>query len=434
MASEATFNHAEVRAQPRVMEAAFTVFLLLVFVGLTPFAVRSPEMMALGESGVSGAGDSMRQVTYLAAFSVIALGAFRKFGADMIALIPLLLALLVVWCVASSLWAAEPGVTFRRAGLEVVIVLSAMWGVEVLGIERALKLFRGVLAAVLIVNWLSIPFIKAAIHQPGEFDPALVGAWRGLYYHKNIAGAVTAISAMVFLFFAIDQKRRIDWLLFFAAAVFLVMTKSKSSMGLLAVTLVAGAGYRIGWSRGLNRSITIVTVMLLGVVGLTVELAGWADISRLISDPQEFTGRAAIWQAEFAFITDHPLFGSGFGSFTDTGAISPLHKYVGGGWIETVAHGHNGYLQLAVEIGIVGFALAILSLLGQPALVFWRRDAIPVPFKAFLFSLFFFIALHNFMESDFLQSDGETWVTFLIMLAMLRQAQAICTSEPGQAP
>ena len=50
----------------------------------------------------------------------------------------------------------------------------------------------------------------------------------------------------------------------------------------------------------------------------------------MLEDPTEFTGRAAIWQAEIAFIRDHPLLGSGFGTFADTGSLSPLHNYVAG--------------------------------------------------------------------------------------------------------
>jgi exopolysaccharide production protein ExoQ len=429
MASDFAIAQPRVRSETWIVEAAFVVFLLLVFVGLTPFAPRMPAILRLGASGTTGSGDIMRQISFLGAFSVLAFGAFRKFGTEAIGLIPLTLGLLLIWCVASSLWAAEPAVTFRRAGLEVVIVLSAIWGIETLGIERSLKILRVILAGVLIVNWISIPLLHNAIHQPGELDPALVGAWRGLYYHKNIAGSVTAISAMVFLFFAVDQKSRVDWLLFFAAAVFVVMTKSKSSIGLLIPALLAGAVYKAAWKNSLDRSIAAVVALIAGVLVLAFALVDWDDIARFISDPQEFTGRTAIWQAEFAFIADHPIFGAGFGSFTDTGAVSPLHNYVSGDWIEAIAHGHNGYIQLIVEIGIVGFVLAILALVVQPALAFWRHDGIPVPFKAFLFSLFAFMAFHNFMESDFLQGDGAVWVSLLMLIAMLRQARAI--SERG---
>jgi hypothetical protein len=72
-----------------------------------------------------------------------------------------------------------------------------------------------------------------------------------------------------------------------------------------------------------------------------------------------------------------------------------------------------------VTIGGVGFILTFLSLIVGPALEFWRngtdRDR-----KTLLFTIFLFVVLHNFLESDFLEGDGPTWVSFLLMLAMLR--------------
>ena len=41
--------------------------------------------------------------------------------------------------------------------------------------------------------------------------------------------------------------------------------------------------------------------------------------------------------------------------------------------------------------------------------------------KSFLFALFVFFSFHNLTESDFLESDGASWVVFLMMLAVLRR-------------
>ena len=141
---------------------------------------------------------------------------------------------------------------------------------------------------------------------------------------------------------------------------------------------------------------------------------------RVLEDPTEFTGRAAIWQAEIAFIRDHPFLGSGFGTFADTGSLSPLHNYVAGTWVEAVAHGHSGYLQLLVTIGGVGFVLTVLALVLMPAAQFWRQRGGDLNLRSMLFSIFVFLVLHNLMESDFLEGDAAAWLSFLLMLAFLR--------------
>ncbi len=139
----------------------------------------------------------------------------------------------------------------------------------------------------------------------------------------------------------------------------------------------------------------------------------------MLEDPTEFTGRAAIWQAELAFARDHLFLGSGFGTFADTGSLSPLHNYVAGSWVEAVAHGHSGYLQILVTIGGVGLLLTVVALIVLPAVKFWQMDGSDLDLKAMLFALFVFFVAHNFMESDFLEGDAPAWVAYLVMLAFL---------------
>ncbi len=397
-------------------EAVFLAFLALAFIGLTPFSPPPTEM--LGAAAQTGAGDFARQLLYLVVFSAIVFMAVRRRGLEAASSLPLVLLVLLAWCVASALWSAEPGVTVRRSGLAVVLVVSAMLGVESVGTERSLVLWRWLLLAVLVVNIVSIRFIPTAVHLPGEADPALVGDWRGLYGQKNIAGSVGAMTALVFLFSPSEKlwRKLFDLAVVAAAVFFTVMTRSKSSMGLLLVAVLAGAIYRLAWRREIDRTIAVIAAAIVLVAAAAFFIADRNAIARLFDNPQEFTGRTEIWRAEIAYIRDHPLLGAGFGTFSDTGGVSPLARYVGG-WVTEASHGHNGYLQLLVTVGAIGFVLAFVSLIVLPAVDFWRRGDIAI--KALLFSLFVFLVLHNLMETDFLEGDGVTWVAYLLLIGML---------------
>jgi O-antigen ligase len=332
------------------------------------------------------------------------------------------------------MWSPEAGVTARRAVLAIMVVLSAMVGVASVGADRALKLWRYVLAGVLIVNWLSIALVPQAVHLPGEIDPSLIGDWRGLYFHKNIAGAVTAITAIVFLFTFLKSLRAVDAILFVGAVGFLIMTHSKASIGLLPVALLIGLIYRLAWRRGIDRLIVTVLLGLTGVLAIAFAIADFPHIAGVFEDPSRFTGRSAIWQAEIAYIRDHPLLGSGFGAFADTGALSPLLKYVDATWVQNVSHGHNAYLQLFVTIGGIGFVLAMWTLVIGPVLSFWRGNPARIELMSLLFAIFVFMVLHNFLESDFLEGDGPAWVAFVLMLAMLRLSRPGRNDAGGVAP
>jgi O-antigen ligase len=412
-------------ARPRtgfgVMDAVFVGLMLLAFVGLQPFAIRNPATdLQTGPYQMTGSGDAIRQVLYIVVFATAVGAAFLRRGFALAAIVPPLLSLLLAWCLLSAVWASAPDVAMRRAGLAIVVALSTMFCVDTLGTERSFDLWRYILAAILIVNCLSIAFVHQAVHLPGEQDPGLVGNWRGLYFHKNIAGAVSAITAIVFFFTALDKKRWFDIAICALAVGFTVMTRSKSSLGLLPVAIFAGLAYRIAWKRSLDRSIVGVGLLLVAFLGAAFVVVDADAISRALEDPTEFTGRAAIWQAELAFARDHLFLGSGFGTFADTGALSPLHNYVAGSWVEAVAHGHSGYLQILVTIGSVGLLLTVAAIIVAPARRFWRMDdGADLGFKSMLLALFVFLIAHNFMESDFLEGDAPAWVACLLMLAFL---------------
>jgi O-antigen ligase len=401
-----------------VTEAAYIAFLLLIYVGTSPFGL-------LGENAdaASGGGDIMRQLCYVAVFAVIATFAAARLGWKAFGTIPVLLAVLLAWCLTSAAWSAQPDVTFRRAVFAVIVTASVFLSVETIGSARSLQLLLFVLAGLLIVNWLALPVIPAARHLADDPEPAVVGDWRGVFVHKNIAGAVCVYSAALFLHFARERRRLGYVLLLVAVAGFLVGTRSKSSIGLLPVAFLAGYAYRLGAQNVRNRQIVVVALGACLAVILTAAGAWWDTIVQTLQDPDAFTGRVAIWHAEIAFIADHPLLGSGFGSFSYTGGSSPIAAYVGARWVGDVANGHNGYLELLVTLGIPGFVLAMLATVIQPALWFARADAAGRVRSALLFTLFAFFLLHNFMEANFLKTDGAEWVTFLLVMAMLKSSR-----------
>jgi O-antigen ligase len=200
---------------------------------------------------------------------------------------------------------------------------------------------------------------------------------------------------------------------------FLVMTRSKSSMGLLPLALAGGFLYRAAWKNKLDRAIAAFAAALL-LIGASLLVAfEWSAIARFLEDPQQFTGRAAIWAAELQYIQDHPILGAGFGTFGNTGVRSPIYHYVGPGWVAQIGEGHSGYLEMLVTLGGIGFALSMIGLLVMPFLEFWKPNRTDANFNAMLFTLFVFAVLHNFMESDFIQVTSAQWGQILLILGFL---------------
>jgi exopolysaccharide production protein ExoQ len=66
----------------------------------------------------------------------------------------------------------------------------------------------------------------------------------------------------------------------------------------------------------------------------------------------------------------------------------------------------------------------------DPLLRFWPLESARTGFKALLFAIFVFVLLHNFLETDFLESDNSIWFAFLVMLASLKTRDNSLTLRP----
>src|SRR3569832_1760126 len=241
----------------RLVEIGFVLVLLLITVGLTPFDSRTATAIAACDAATA-AGDSVRQLAFLSTFAKIANGAFAKRGIRALGAASVLIAALLVWCFCSVLWTDEPMGVTRRAILAAIFVFSMLLAVDALGVARTLAIWRNVTAAIILGDIASSLLIHAAVHQADDLEAGLAGAWRGLHSHKNMAGSVAAGAAVMFFFFALETKRRSDILLCAASVFFLVMTRSKSSRGLLPVALAGGFLYRAAWKTQLDRAIAAI--------------------------------------------------------------------------------------------------------------------------------------------------------------------------------
>ena len=69
-------------------------------------------------------------------------------------------------------------------------------------------------------------------------------------------------------------------------------------------------------------------------------------------------------------------------------------------------------------------------MVADPLLRFWPLEPKRTGFKALLFAIFAFVLLHNFLETDFLESDNSLWFAFLVMLASLKTRDISLTLRP----
>ncbi len=392
----------------------FALLLVAALVGSTVF-------QASDGGSVTGEGNLGNQLLYGGTFLLLLFGSGIRSVRTLLCL-PVGITLLIGYCYLSVFWAVDPGASFRRATLTAIMTWTTFRIVGDLGPDRTLRLMRQFLLVLLIANFFAVLLLPNGVHRNVIAEEgSVIGSWRGIIAHKNAAGAICAVTILLFLFDNRQFSRVVNIATMIAAAVFLYFTNSKTSHGVLALSLVAGL-----LIRPFNANHRVVlggVLMLVAALGMLFVSANIDVVDNIMNDPTALTGRGEIWPFLLDYAAQHPWTGAGYQSFWGIGDASPIWTLTSG-WVATeIQHGHNGYLDLLVTIGIPGLVLAVVTLLLWPLIRLLFSLAIGKPRRSLLLSIIIFCAGQNMTEST-LFNGSYTHVFLMIAIAIIyRQSQ-----------
>lgn len=322
------------------------------------------------------------------------------------------LALLCIYAFASAVWSLDPERTVMKAAQQTMICVSLV--VAVISARDPARILDWIMWLMVIVVGFNI---LAVLSRP----PGPIGH-EGIYDHKNTLGAVMAL-ALMFGFYAL-ARRRLAYLLAGAFLVagslmLLVASESKTSaaMAVLAPMLAIGlyvlARYvrvpvLVGWF--VIQVAIVAGFLVLGVV-FDFQLS---DVLTVLFGDETLTGRTHIWSFALQQIAERPLFGYGYHGFWNIGPESPrFTAHIQ--FIHNMPHSHNGYLDLLVNLGIVGAVLfgAVLALTFSRVM---RLEQAGVVLCIFALANLVNISLRVYLESEwFIDASAPSETMFLLI-------------------
>jgi exopolysaccharide production protein ExoQ len=407
---------------PTLLDYIMIAFMIYVFVGGQLFEDRSDETLA-ANFAAQGQGDTFRQIYYFTIFVIVGMITYRRGVLRKAKYYPLTINLMTAWCLVTVFGAVDPAVSFRRLVLSSIVVYTTFNLFICVGVQRSAQLLRYVLAFLMCASLVSVFLVPGAVHPPNESDRALIGAWKGLFFHKNIAASMAANATIVFVFSFINRRNAFDVVMIVVSLIFLAGAQGKTAPALLVVSLSMGLIYYYSLGLAQRRLLYItVDVMILAFFALFI-LIFQDRLADILSDPDALTGRVAIWDMVFRYISDHPVTGAGYGSFWQIGTLSPVNQLTSVSWLIHTSHSHNGYLELLATTGIPGLAFGILALFIVPFVKFMNLDGSSRSLKAMLYGIWIFALLFNFMETQIFTRDRQIWLMLIIVISSLRSLE-----------
>ena len=416
-----------------------TLYMIVVKINYEAGAPNDDALFDAKRLLVSDQGDQITQIVHLTIFALVFYGTCISDWRTMFLSISVPYIIACVWCIVSFTWAIDPGASIRRSIFTCILLFSTANTVRLIGARRTIEVLYTFLGLAMVCSLLAvclswIPLFSFAVHPSNEADPSVVGAWRGVFWHKNTAGPIATVALVIFMHVGLDKRRRMDWFLFACSAIFLIGTKSKSAIAMAVVVLVIGWLYRSFCSKPGGAKV-FGWIALYILASLTIlALCEYDLIYEYLTDPASVSGRVAIWLSMSTYIKSHLWFGSGFGSFYGIGYSSPIFTVAIQKFVLGVIQSHNGYIEVLASTGLIGLSLALFALVVWPAYRFFSLRPRDARLYAVCFSMWFYGLLANFTESQFFSLDKQIWLLVVIAISMVHNTATMRTEGRTRRP
>lgn len=324
--------------------------------------------------------------------------------------------------ILSVFWSDVPGFALRRCAN---LVATCGFGLYLAYRYSPRQLLR-LLGWVLIVSIVGSVVI-ALVRPDLGVDSALTDhAWKGIFVQKNTLGRLMALGVMVFLFLAFDNKehRRAYVTSSILCAGMMVAADSVSSALVVPILLVLLWLFTLSRQRSFRFVFTSALLALIGVACGLMLFVDANDFFAAVGRDASMSGRLDIWSAVLPKIMDHPWLGYGYSSFwlgMDSQYSADLWSILG--W--HVPSSHNGFLDLAEELGLVGLGLFVAGFIVcmKRGLLFARTERgiinlWPLAYLSFMF-------LYNLTEGSILRQDSLYWVLYVATFVYIANATTL---------
>jgi exopolysaccharide production protein ExoQ len=370
---------------------------------------------------------SLMNVASYGLLALLIAGCWRQVLYGLTKDIPLILLNLMV--MVSVLWSASPEVTSMESR---TLLRGSIFGVYLavrFGIGGSMRVLYWALAVGCVVSFMAgVAMPSYGIHTSGD----VIGAWKGVFVFKNLFASVITMAAILFLIVGLsDRKRRwLTWGFFALSILLLILSKGKTALACFLISLYLLPLYGFIQKRFKLRVLLITSALFftfcLAVLALSnIELI----VIDLLGKNLEFNGRLPIWTLMLEKVSERPWFGYGYAAFWTSDASYYLltHSWALDAFQAGVRfNAHNGYIDLLLQLGLVGTALyffGLFTMLGRMFFLLVQTKSVEI-FWAIQTTIFLFLI--NLSDSLSIVSGGGQWSLYVAFsIASIIQCERI---------
>ncbi|MCL6752172.1 O-antigen ligase family protein [Nostoc sp. CCCryo 231-06] len=328
----------------KLTEKALTVFLLLIAVGA--LTIHPAQDVSISTLGGDRLDTVFNIVSYLILFYFLLL--YWK-GFLYVATISPLQIFLVAIIIFSILWSEDLGSSLTYIRGLIRIYFLAIYLAMRYSLREQMRLIAWALGTAALLSMLFSAFLPDYSHQ----SPELLNMWSGIYGHKNELGYMMAWSAGVFLHLALSSHRYrwLMWALCGISICLIILSRSTTSLTILLTMILLLPFYKSFKKTNYKLQVIMITSALMLLIIFSILLVNNAEtVVGTSGKDLTFNGRSDLWELVMSKILERPWLGYGYSGFWTSNAASKLRATY-----EWASNAHNGFLELLLELGFLGF-------------------------------------------------------------------------------
>jgi exopolysaccharide production protein ExoQ len=338
-----------------------------------------------------------------------------------------------LYCAVSSIWSDHPDVALKRwikAAGEVVMVLITLTDREPLeAVKRVLTRAGFILipASILLIKYYP-DMSRYYSKWEGKMFVSGVAEDKNMLGMTCLVFGLGALWRLVSTFRERKGKKRTRLLLAHGVLLSMViwlLWLSNSMTSISCFVLAAGVLTTTSLFR-LERSPVMIHILVAAAICFSFSVlflsVGGAALET-VGRNSTLTGRTEIWRGLLAIASD-PVLGVGFQSFW---IGEHLHKvWQMGGLLTGINESHNGYLEIFLNLGLVGLAF-LAGLLATGYRNISRNIQREPAFGGLRLGFFVIAVIYAFTEASGFGIMNPVW--FALMMAIIQAPRSV---EPGQ--
>jgi O-antigen ligase len=327
--------------------------------------------------------------------------------------------------IASFAWSDFPGLTLVSLRSEFIpMTLFGLYGAVRFDLKDQIKLTTwalGIGSALSVMVALAMPSV--GFHAASEYG----GALRGIYGHKNTTSGYMVLMLIGFLAIVVAKRqwRLTGWIGAIFSIALILMTTSKTGLAVSVMSAITLLLYRNFKWKGESTIVISSLSILVFTSAMAFIIGNLEAIAEGLGRDLTLTGRVPLWNAAINELQQQLWFGFGRDAFWNplSEHTWSVHREIGQR-LPIFGHSHNGFLDLAIDIGLIGFSLFLFSLIRSYIRTLKLVYSSKTPENLWVFVFLNFLVMNNVTESYLTWNLNLYWVLYVMIALSVGVKQA----------